>query len=320
MTMRLDARLRSIAEFVPRGSRVADIGTDHAQLAIELIASGRATHVIAADLNAGPLDAARKNIADAGLSKQIETRLGDGLKVLRAGEVDAVCMAGMGGALMCEILSDEITASIARLILQPMNVSDRVRTWLGQNGWGNEYAGQYSTGSAFWFEFIATFIFVKVVLKTTACDLKITGVVIGLTLAAIHILGMPITGVSVNPARSFGPAIMAGGTALHQLWLFLLAPSLAGLLAGICDLCCNCSCNIQSALAPKVAALKAAAPKVEAKPAAKPTIRPAAPAKKTSATPAKKIPVAKAATSKKAPAKRAAKGRSAGSGEPRLDL
>ena len=134
MTTRLDARLRSIVEFVPRGSRVADIGTDHAQLAIELIESGRATHVIAADLNAGPLEAARKNISAAGLDDRIETRLGDGLKVLRAGEVDAVCMAGMGGALMCEILSDEITASIARLILQPMNVSDRVRDWIDRNG------------------------------------------------------------------------------------------------------------------------------------------------------------------------------------------
>ena len=134
MTMRLDARLRSIVEFVPRGSRVADIGTDHAQLAIELIASDRATHVIAADLNAGPLEAARKNISAAGLDDRIETRLGDGLKVLRAGEVDAVCMAGMGGVLMCEILSTEITASIGRLILQPMNVSDRVRDWIDRNG------------------------------------------------------------------------------------------------------------------------------------------------------------------------------------------
>ena len=135
MTMRADARLRSIAEFVPRGSRVADIGTDHAQLAIELIASGRATHVIAADLNVGPLEAARKNISDAGLSKQIETRLGDGLKVLRAGEVDVVCIAGTGGALMCEILSNDISTTIRRLILQPMNVSDRVRNWLEQNDW-----------------------------------------------------------------------------------------------------------------------------------------------------------------------------------------
>ena len=201
---------------------------------------------------------------------------------------------------------------------------------LGQNGWGIEYAGQYSLSSAFWFEFIATFIFVKVVLKTTACDLKITGVVIGLTLAVIHILGLPITGVSVNPARSFGPAIIVGGTALHQLWLFLLAPSLAGLLAGLSDLCCNCFCSGQCSLAPKIAALKAAAPKVKieikpsAKPAAKPTAKPAAkpaaaPAKKAPAT-AKAAPAPKAAAPKKAPAKRGTKGRSVSAREPRLDL
>ena len=212
------------------------------------------------------------------------------------------------GYIVFQFIGALLATAVVYMIAKGRATGYTLEMGLGQNGWGNEYAGQYSTGSAFWFEFIATFIFVKVVLKTTACDLKITGVVIGLTLAAIHILGMPITGVSVNPARSFGPAIMTGGTALHQLWLFLLAPSLAGLLAGICDLCCNCSCNIQSALAPKVAALKAAAPKVEAKPVAKPTTKPAAPAKKTSAT-AKATPVAKAATSKKA-----------GSGEPRLDL
>ncbi|MBR1903565.1 MAG: aquaporin [Alphaproteobacteria bacterium] len=216
------------------------------------------------------------------------------------------------GYIVFQFIGALLATAVVYMIAKGRATGYTLEMGLGQNGWGNEYAGQYSAGSAFWFEFIATFIFVKVVLKTTACDLKITGVVIGLTLAAIHILGMPITGVSVNPARSFGPAIMTGGTALHQLWLFLLAPSLAGLLAGICDLCCNCSCNIQSALAPKVAALKAAAPKVEAKPAAKPTVK--------SATPAKKIPVAKAAAPKKAPAKRATKSRSAGSGEPRLDL
>jgi aquaporin Z len=223
------------------------------------------------------------------------------------------------GYIVFQFIGALLATAVVYMIAKGRATGYTLEMGLGQNGWGNEYAGQYSTGSAFWFEFIATFIFVKVVLKTTACDLKITGVVIGLTLAAIHILGMPITGVSVNPARSFGPAIMTGGTALHQLWLFLLAPSLAGLLAGICDLCCNCSCNIQSALAPKVAALKAAAPKVEAKPVARPTTKPAAPAKKTSAT-AKATPVAKAAAPKKASAKRATKSRSAGSGEPRLDL
>ena len=114
---------------------------------------------------------------------------------------------------------------------------------LGQNGWGEHYAGRYNTVSAFVFELIATFIFVKVVLKTTACDLKITGVVIGLTLAVIHILGMPITGVSVNPARSFGPAVFVGGEAMQQLWLFLAAPALGGILAGLCECCCRCCCG-----------------------------------------------------------------------------
>ncbi len=132
----MDARLKAIAEFVPRGSRVADIGTDHAQLAIELIKSGRASKVIAADKNAGPLDAARKNILAAGLDDRIETRLGDGLSVLRAeDEIDAVCIAGLGGALMVEILSAGILSSIEYLILQPMNAVERVRMWAALNGW-----------------------------------------------------------------------------------------------------------------------------------------------------------------------------------------
>lgn len=135
MTARLDARLKSIADFVPRGSRVADIGTDHAQLAIELIKSGRASKVIAADKNEGPLDAARKNIDAAALNDRIEIRLGDGLKVIRANEVDVVCIAGMGGALIAEILSDGVEDSIEHFILQPMNAVERVRHRLVLNGW-----------------------------------------------------------------------------------------------------------------------------------------------------------------------------------------
>ena len=213
------------------------------------------------------------------------------------------------GYIVFQFIGALLATAVVYMIAKGRATGYTLEMGLGQNGWGKGYAGQYSGCSAFWFEFITTFIFVKVVLKTTACDLKITGVVIGLTLAAIHILGMPITGVSVNPARSFGPAIMTGGTALHQLWLFLLAPSLAGLLAGICDLCCNCSCNIQSALAPKV----------EAKPAAKPTTKPAASAKK--APTAKAAPATQAVAPKKTSAtKRTVKNRSAGSREPRLDL
>lgn len=121
---------------------------------------------------------------------------------------------------------------------------DFVAKGLGQNGWGEGYGSGYDIISAAMFEFIATFIFVKVILKTTESDLKIAGVVIGLTLAVLHILGLQITGVSVNPARSFGPAVFVGGKAMSQLWLFLVVPSVAGILAGLCSrICCCCACK-----------------------------------------------------------------------------
>ncbi|MBO6290136.1 MAG: aquaporin [Alphaproteobacteria bacterium] len=139
-------------------------------------------------------------------------------------------------------------AALAAWLIKYMAVEGHINGYdlangLGQNGWGENYAGGYTMTAAIIFEFIATFIFVKVILKTTECDLRIAGVVIGLTLAVMHILGLPITGVSVNPARSFGPAIMLQGEALQQLWLFLAVPSVAGILAGICSRCCACCCH-----------------------------------------------------------------------------
>ena len=121
---------------------------------------------------------------------------------------------------------------------------DFVAKGLGQNGWGEGYGSGYDIVSAAMFEFIATFIFVKVILKTTESDLKIAGLIIGLTLVVLHILGLQITGVSVNPARSFGPAVFVGGKAMCQLWLFLVAPSVAGIFAGLCSrFCCCCACK-----------------------------------------------------------------------------
>lgn len=121
---------------------------------------------------------------------------------------------------------------------------DAASQGLGQNGWGEGYGSGYNIISAAIFEFVATFIFVKVILKTTEGDLKIAGVVIGLTLVVLHILGLQITGVSVNPARSFGPALFVGGKAMYQLWLFLVVPAVAGIFAGICSrFCCNCGCS-----------------------------------------------------------------------------
>jgi aquaporin Z len=90
---------------------------------------------------------------------------------------------------------------------------------LGSNGYGEGYLGDYELTAAFVFEVVATFLFLVVIL--------------GVTLVVIHIVGIQVTGVSVNPARSFGPAVFAQGIALQQLWLFLVAPLIGAGLAGL---------------------------------------------------------------------------------------
>ncbi len=106
---------------------------------------------------------------------------------------------------------------------------------LGQNGYGPGYLGEYSLAAALIFEFVATFIFVTVILGATheTGHAAMAGLAIGLTLAAIHLVGINVTGVSVNPARSIGPALFAGGTALGQLWVFIAAPLAGGAVAGL---------------------------------------------------------------------------------------
>lgn len=106
---------------------------------------------------------------------------------------------------------------------------------LGQNGFGPGYQGEYNVATAILFELVATLLFVIVVLGSTqkAAPASFAGLVIGLTLVAIHLLGIHITGTSVNPARSFGPAVFVGGKAIAQLWVFLLAPMLGGAVAGV---------------------------------------------------------------------------------------
>lgn len=106
---------------------------------------------------------------------------------------------------------------------------------LGQNGWGIGYLGEYTLAAAIVFEIVATFIFLVVILGSThvAAPTAMAGLSIGLTLTAIHIVGIQVTGVSVNPARSFGPALFAGGEAISQLWLFLIAPLVGAGLAGL---------------------------------------------------------------------------------------
>ena len=104
---------------------------------------------------------------------------------------------------------------------------------LGANGWGADYLGKYSTQSAFIAEALFTFLFLIVIYGTTAkrANPAMAGLAIGLSLTLIHMVVIPITGTSVNPARSLGPALFAGGKALGQVWLFIVAPVVGGLAA-----------------------------------------------------------------------------------------
>ena len=104
---------------------------------------------------------------------------------------------------------------------------------LGQNGYGAASPGGFSVISGFVAEVSLTFIFLLVIYGSTseAVPKGFAGIPIGLSLVLIHLVGIPITGTSVNPARSLGPAVIVGGIALSQLWLFWVAPIIGGLLA-----------------------------------------------------------------------------------------
>ena len=128
-----------------------------------------------------------------------------------------------------------IAALVILLIAEGQADYSVAQNGLGQNGYGAGYLGEYTMGAAFIFEVVATFLFVTVILGATqaGAPVMLAGIVIGLTLAAIHMVGINITGVSVNPARSFGPAVFAGASALTDLWLFVVAPLLGGVAAGL---------------------------------------------------------------------------------------
>ena len=103
LTVRLDCIIGYVNSNV-----VADIGTDHAYVATELIKTNRAKRVIATDVNQGPLNAAIENIKKNNMENVIETRLGSGLSVLKKGEADTIIIAGMGGELICEIIKKDM--------------------------------------------------------------------------------------------------------------------------------------------------------------------------------------------------------------------
>jgi aquaporin Z len=135
----------------------------------------------------------------------------------------------------------QVLGALAGAIVLYIILSGKAEGWnggLGQNGWGPGNFGQYNLLSAFIFEVVATFLFLVCILGVTqkAGATQFAGLAIGLTLVAIHIVGINVTGVSVNPARSLGPAIVGVATkpaALGQVWLFIIAPLIGAGIAGM---------------------------------------------------------------------------------------
>ena len=134
----------------------------------------------------------------------------------------------------------QILGAIAGAVVLYFILSGKASGWsggLGQNGWGPGYLGEYSMGAALIYEIVATFLFLVCILGVTqrGAPVGLAGLAIGLTLVAIHLLGINITGTSVNPARSLGPALVGAGTnpqALAQVWLFIVAPLIGAGVAG----------------------------------------------------------------------------------------
>jgi aquaporin Z len=152
--------------------------------------------------------------------------------MLIAGKIN---LSDAAGYIIAQFAGATLGAAIL-LMIQSGAPGFQMGEWaLGSNGWGEGYLGNYNTMSAFVTEAVFTFLFLFVILATTSKfgNGTMAGLAIGLSLVLIHLVAIPITGTSVNPARSFGPAVLSGGIALQQLWLFIIAPIVGGSFAAL---------------------------------------------------------------------------------------
>lgn len=220
---------KSLAEFVGTfalvfigcgAAVIAGMGTGPTSIDVLGIAFAFGLAIVAMAYGIGPISGCHVNPAVS-------------LGVLLAGRMSA---SEFISYVIAQVLGALAGAAVLYLIL-----SGKASGWtggLGQNGWGSGYLGEYNIVSAFVFEVVATFLFLVCILGVTqaGAPAQFAGLAIGLTLVAIHIVGINVTGVSVNPARSLGPAIIGAGTnpgALGQVWLFIVAPLIGGGLAGL---------------------------------------------------------------------------------------
>ncbi|MDY2629250.1 MAG: class I SAM-dependent methyltransferase [Lachnospiraceae bacterium] len=134
--MNLSIRLKKIADFVPDGGVMADVGTDHGHLPIYLVSLHKNTGAIAMDVRPGPLSRAEQAVRMCGLQDRIQLRLADGLAALEPGEADTVVIAGMGGALIQKILGEgrHMWDSVGHWILSPQSEIGETRHWLEEHG------------------------------------------------------------------------------------------------------------------------------------------------------------------------------------------
>ena len=129
----ISKRLETVASFVPQGAVLLDVGSDHAYLPIELVEKGHIERAIAGEVVEGPYQSAVKNVESYGLTEKIQVRLANGLVAFEeADQVSIITIAGMGGRLIATILEDGLDklATVERLILQPNNREDELRSWL----------------------------------------------------------------------------------------------------------------------------------------------------------------------------------------------
>lgn len=140
------------------------------------------------------------------------------------------------GYVIAQVLGGLAAAGVLSFIINSSsNLGSVAEVGLGQNGFGSASYVGLSMGGAIVVEIILTFVFLMTILGVTAKAKTgtVAGLVIGLCLAFVHILGIPLTGTSVNPARSFGPALLMGGQALSQVWVFIVAPLIGAALAAV---------------------------------------------------------------------------------------
>ena len=135
-TLALQPRLRAIADLVPDGARLVDVGTDHGFVPVELLLSGRISSAIASDIGAAPLDHARRTAEQYDITEGIEFRLCNGLNGIAADDVNCIVIAGMGGDNIVSILeAAPWTKKDVFLLLQPMSKAEVLRRWLNESGY-----------------------------------------------------------------------------------------------------------------------------------------------------------------------------------------